>query len=105
MVIPYYAYLVLKMLGPRGVIFIWGDFKCAYDHVRESHETIDRLTTSVELQDMRQDFAESPSDPVMLEARTSKMSIQPEDSLSKIVPLSMEEPSKVAHVGNNLDPK
>jgi hypothetical protein len=41
----------------------------------------------------------------MPEAKTSKMSIQPKDSLSKIVPLSMEEPSKVSHVGNNLDPK
>jgi hypothetical protein len=28
-----------------------------------------------------------------------------EDRLSKMIPLSTEEPSKVAHVGNNLDPK
>jgi hypothetical protein len=41
----------------------------------------------------------------MPEANTSKMSIHPEDTLSKMVPLSMEEPSKVAHVGNNLDHK
>jgi hypothetical protein len=33
------------------------------------------------------------------------MSIQPEDSLSKTVSLSMEELSKVDHVANNLDPK
>jgi hypothetical protein len=36
---------------------------------------------------------------------TSKMSIQAEDSLSKMVPLSPDEPCKVAHVGNSLDPK
>jgi hypothetical protein len=41
----------------------------------------------------------------MPEAKTSKTSIQLEDSLSKTVSLSMEEPSKVAHMGNNLDPK
>jgi hypothetical protein len=41
----------------------------------------------------------------MPKAKTFKTSIQSEDSLSKIVPLSMEEPSKVAHMGNNLDPK
>jgi hypothetical protein len=40
----------------------------------------------------------------MPEVKTSKTSIQP-DSLSKIIPLSMEEPSKVAHVGNSLDPQ
>jgi hypothetical protein len=44
----------------------------------------------------------SPTDPVIREAKTS---IQSEDSLSKIILLSTEDPSKVAHVGNNLDPK
>jgi hypothetical protein len=41
----------------------------------------------------------------MPEAKTTMTSIQLEHSLSKTVPLSMEEPSKVAHVRNNLDPK
>jgi hypothetical protein len=43
-----------------------------------------------------------PLDPVMPEAKTS---IQLEDALSKTILLSMEEPSKVAHVGKNFDPK
>jgi hypothetical protein len=33
------------------------------------------------------------------------MSIQPKDSLSKMVSLSTKEPSKVAHVDNNMNPK
>jgi hypothetical protein len=41
----------------------------------------------------------------MSEAKTFNMSIQPEDTLSKTILLSMEEPSKVAHIGNSLDPK
>jgi hypothetical protein len=41
----------------------------------------------------------------MPEAKASKMYIQPEDSLSKTVPLSLDEPSKVAHARNSLDPK
>jgi hypothetical protein len=51
---------------------------------------------------MSKALAESPLDSVMPKAKTS---IQPEDSFRRMVPLSMEEPSKVAHVGNNLDPK
>jgi hypothetical protein len=39
----------------------------------------------------------------MPDVKTSKPSIQLEDLLSKTVTLSTEEPSKVAHVGNNLD--
>jgi hypothetical protein len=54
---------------------------------------------------LKKALAEFPSDPAMPEARTTKTSIQSEDSLSKTVPLSMKEPSKVAHVGNSLYPK
>jgi hypothetical protein len=59
----------------------------------------------MELQDLKQALAKTPPDPVMPEAKTPKMFIQSEDSLSKIIPLSTEEPSKVAHIGNSLDHK
>jgi hypothetical protein len=86
MEIPHYAYLVLKMPGPHDVISIRGDVMRANDYIKESPPP-------------------RPPHPVMPEAKTSKTSIQLEDSLSKTVPLSMKEPSKVAHVGNDLDPK
>jgi hypothetical protein len=105
MAIPHYAYLVLKMPGPHGVISIRGDAKQAYDSGRESCEMADRLMASADLQDLKQALVESPLEPVMPEANTSMMSIQSEDLLSKTIPLSTEEPSNVAHVGNNLDPK
>jgi hypothetical protein len=105
MVIPHYTYLVLKMPGPCGVISIRGDVKQAFGYDRESCETTDRLMPSIELEELKQALAESPLDSVKLEAKTSKTSIQLEDTLSKMIPLSMEEPSKVADIGNNLDPK
>jgi hypothetical protein len=75
MAISYYAYLVLKMPGPRGVISIRGGVKRAFDCDRESCETADRLMASVELQDLKQALAESPPDPIIHEVKTSKMSI------------------------------
>jgi hypothetical protein len=105
MAIPHYAYLVLKMPGPRGIISIRGDVKRAFDYDRESCKTADRLTVSAKLQELKQALVESPQDPVMPEAKTSMTTIQPKDTLSKTVMLSTKEPSKVAHVGNNLDPK
>jgi hypothetical protein len=42
---------------------------------------------------------------VMLESKMSKLSIETEDMLSKTIPLSPTEPSKVGHEGTNLDPK
>jgi hypothetical protein len=105
MAIPHYAYLILKMSGLCGIISIMGDVKRAFDCDRESCETADRLLAVVELQGLKQALVESRPDPVMSEAKTSMTSIQPEDTLIKIIPLSTEEPSKVAHVGNSLDPK
>jgi hypothetical protein len=100
----------LCLLGLEGVRAVRlhlypGDVKRAFDYDRESCETADRLTVSTELQELKQALAESPLDPVMPKAKTSKTSIQLEDTLSKMIPLSTEDPSKAAHVGNNLDPK
>jgi hypothetical protein len=53
MAIPYYAFLVLKMLGPHSVISIRGDVKWAFDCNRESRETANRLLASVEVQELK----------------------------------------------------
>jgi hypothetical protein len=107
MAIPHYAYLVLKVPGLHGVISIRGDVKRAYDCDKRSCEMADRLTASVELWELKESLAESPPHPypVIPDSKASKMSIQPEDMLNKQVPLSTEEPSKVAHIGSTLDPK
>jgi hypothetical protein len=105
MAILHCAYMVLKMSGLRGVISIRGDVKRAYDCDKESYEMADRLTAYIELRELKDSLAESPLDLVIPDSKASKMSIQLEDALSKQVPLSMEEPSKVAHIGNTLDPK
>jgi hypothetical protein len=42
----HYAYLVLKMPAPCGVILIRQDVKRAYDCDKESYEMADRLTAS-----------------------------------------------------------
>jgi hypothetical protein len=105
MAIPHYAYLVLKMPGPHGVVSVKGDVKRAYDCDRESGEMADMLMVFAELQELKRALAESHPDPIMLKAKTSKTSIQLEDSLSKTIPLSLNDPSKVAHVGNSVDAK
>jgi hypothetical protein len=65
----------------------------------------DRLAASAALQEFKEALAESSSGLVMPDSKTSKKSIQPKEALSKQIPLSVEEPSKVAHIGNALDPK
>jgi hypothetical protein len=105
MAIPHFTYLVLKMPGPHGSISIKGDVKHVYDCDRESYEMANKLLASAELQELKTALVESHPSPIIPEAKTSKVSIQLEDNLSKTVPLSLDESSKVAHVGNSLDPK
>jgi hypothetical protein len=77
MAIPHYAYLVLKMPGPHDVISIRGDIKRAYDCDRESYETVDRLTTSVELQELKKALAECPPPPQTRSCPRSRHSRRP----------------------------
>jgi hypothetical protein len=63
MKIPHYAYLVLKMLGPRDIISIRGDIKRAFNCDRECCETANRLLASAKLQELKQALSESPPRP------------------------------------------
>jgi hypothetical protein len=72
MAIPNYAYLVLKMPGPRGVISIRGDVKRAYDYDKESCEVTDRLAASTELQEPKEALVESPQTQPCLIPRTPR---------------------------------
>jgi hypothetical protein len=67
--IPHYAYLVLKMLGPNGVISIKGDDKQAYVCDWESCKTVNTLLAFIELQDLKKALAESPQTRSCLSSR------------------------------------
>jgi hypothetical protein len=82
-----------------------GDVKQAYDYDKERCDMANRLTVSTELYELKESLAEFPLDPIKPDSKTYKMSIQPKDTLRKQVLFSTEEPSKVAHIGNTLDPK
>jgi hypothetical protein len=69
MAIPHYAYLVLTMPGPCGVISIRGDVKRAYDYDKGSYEMADRLIASAKLWERKVSLAESHPDLVMHSAR------------------------------------
>jgi hypothetical protein len=105
LVIPHYAYLVLKVSGPNRVISIKGDVKRGYDCDKESCEMADWLMASKELQEFNKALVEAHPDLIMPKAKTSQTSIQLEYSLNKMIPQSLEEPSKVACVENSVDLK
>jgi hypothetical protein len=60
MAIPQYAYLVLTMPRPHGLISIMGDVKRAYDCDMKSYEIADRLTASIQPKELKKALAEPP---------------------------------------------
>jgi hypothetical protein len=70
--IPHYAYLVLKMPGLHDIISVRGDIKRAFNYDRESYEMAGKLTTSVELQELKKALVVSLLDPAMSETKTFK---------------------------------
>jgi hypothetical protein len=65
----------------------------------------DALIATIELQGLKKTLAESPLDPTTPEAKVTKLSIQPEEKLTKTIQLDLSDPSRVTHIGNSLDPK
>jgi hypothetical protein len=96
------------MPGSNGFISIKGDVKhsynCDWGELSDGRHVhgVPRTPRSKKVLGRA---ASPPPDQIMPEFKTSMLSIQPEDKLSKTIPLSLSEPSKVAHVWNNLDPK
>jgi hypothetical protein len=105
MAILHYAYLVLKIPRPCGVISIKGDVKQAYDCDKESCEMANRLTASVELWELTKSLAQSPWTRSCPTPRPPKCPSSQRTHSSRRYHLAMEKPSKVAHIGNTLDPK
>jgi hypothetical protein len=89
-------------VGPNGVITIKGDVRQVYDYDWESCEKTDALLASVKLQSLKKAMVESPPDPMMLEVKAFKLSIQPEEKVTKTVQLFPSDRFQVMHIGNSL---
>ena len=105
MAIPHYAYLVLKMPGPAGVITLRRDHQKAYECDRESCDLADTMIASLDLMKELEKSAGSPEDSGLPSPKTSKTTIVMEEKIMKTVTLDPEDPAKVTHVGTQLDPK
>ena len=106
MAVPHYTYMVLKMPAPNGVITLRGDSNTASACEKENLHIAATLDLSRRTAEVL--AAASKLDPVDLEIPTKKPvteAIQREEEAVKKVSLNLEDPSKMATIGANLDPK
>ena len=105
MAIPHYTYLVLKVPGPAGVIMLHGDVKKAYKCDRENCDMADVMEASLELAKELQAAAELLPELDLPTPKAPKFDIKPGEKLTKTIQLDPEDPTRVTHIGAQLDPK
>jgi hypothetical protein len=108
MAIPHYAYMVLKMPGPNGVICLKGDVKHAYTVDQESCSLANASMVAEESKRLKKEVEESKNSQES-EALPTKMNERPtlerESVQKKTVQLDPSDPAKVTYIGARLDPK
>ena len=104
MAIPHYAYLVLKMPMPTGVLALWANLSITYAYKTESLALAKATDLSIQMASVVTDAKTVPADdleiPVLEPPRASAKSKE-----TKEVSLGLDDPSKTVKIGAHLDPK
>ena len=104
MVVPHYAYLVLKMPSPAGVLALRANLSIAYTYETESLALAKATNLSIQMANMVTDAKTVPVDdmeiPMLEPPRASTKSKE-----TKEVSLGIDDPSKTMKIGAHLDPK
>jgi capsular polysaccharide biosynthesis protein len=102
MAIPYYPYLLLKMLGPNGVLSFWGDLRRSYDCDMEAVQIVAKAQQAHEAQEIAN--LTQQTKPEDMETPTKKEGIitPPFDSDIIKIDLGTSGPTKTALIGAHL---
>ena len=104
MAIPHYAYLVLKMPSPIGVLALWANLSITYACEAESLTLAEATDLSIQMANVVIDTKMMPADdleiPLLEPPRASTKSKE-----TKEVSLSLDDPSKTMKIVAHLDHK
>ena len=107
MAIPHYAYLKMKMPGPKGIITIAGDYKKSLECAQESSRLADAMVIAEEKRQIDRLVAqatEQPAIPSPPSQSADEGSFKPAKE-TKQVPLDPANPKQCVTIGAGLSPK
>lgn len=107
MAIPHYAYLKMKMPGPKGIITVVGDYKKSLECAQDSSRLADALVIAEEKRQIDRLVAqatEQPAIPSPPSQSTGEGSFKPAKE-TKQVPLDPANPKQCVTIGAGLSPK
>ena len=104
MVIPHYAYLVLKMPSPIGVLSLQANLSVAYAYETESLALAEATDLSIQMASVVAEAKSVPAkDMEILELEPPRASTKSKEV--KVVSLDLDNPSKTMKIGAHLEPK
>ena len=102
MAVPHYAYLVLKMPSPAGVLALWANLSIAYSYETESLVLTEATDLSIQMASVVTDAKMVLTDdleiPSLEPPRASAKSKETKE-------VGLDGPSKTVNIGAHLDPK
>ena len=104
MAIPHYAYLVLKMPLPTGVLALWANLSIAYAYETESLALAEATDLSIQMASMVTDAKMVPTDGLAIPALEPPCA-SAKSKETKEVGLSLDDPTKIVKIRAHLDPK
>ena len=104
MAIPHYRYLVLKMPTEKGVLTLRGNVYVAYTYEDDSFKIAEAHDLSIRMAETTLDAKQTPADHLEIpELEAPCKNIKSKEH--KEIQLVDSDPSKMALIGANLDPK
>ena len=103
MAVPHYAYLVLKMPSPAGVLALWANLSIAYACETESLALTKATDLSIQMASVVTDAKTVPADDLEIPSLEPHASAKSKET--KEVGLGLDDSSKTVKIGAHLDPK
>ena len=109
MAVPHYAYLKMKMSGPKGLITITGDYRKSLEYARDGAKLVESLVIAEERRQLDQIVAlagEASAASIPTLDPVNEAALKPSKETKK-VKLNPEDPScsKYVVIGTRLDSK
>ena len=104
MAVPHYAYLVMKMPSPAGVLSLWANLSVAYAYETESLALAEATDLPIQMASVVAEAKMAPTDVMEIPELELPRAFAKSKEV-KEVGLGLDDPSKTVKIGAHLDPK
>ena len=102
--VPHYAYLVLKMSSPAGVLALWANLSITYACETESLTLAEATDLSIQMACVVAEAKMASADGMEIPALEPQCA-SAKSKKTKEVGLGLDDPTKTVKIGAHLDPK